>query len=161
MHRLTECRWEQRCRRSTCVQMEVCESPGLVLGDWPSWWSYLTWAWPASSEQSPGTHGKQKSEHRWGLKAYHTYFCIHNVSHAFLLHYVLCTTHTLCKNSFFLPLLTSSVFLLRISSCCLFWASSNFSWCCNTITVSTTVKETNIVITADRSKRGCRGHPRH
>lgn len=69
------------------------------------------------------THGKQKREHKKLTTCisasimYHKYFCIH---------YVKVQSKTK-------P--TSSVFLLRISSCCLFWASSSFSWCCDTNTV--------------------------
>lgn len=57
---LTECRWELCSRWSTGVQMEeVCAgSPGLLLGGWPFWPPFPRWAWPASSELSPGTNRK-------------------------------------------------------------------------------------------------------
>lgn len=60
--------------------------------------------------------------------------CKHNIYRTYACIYSLTSTIKkssicfLCQKYFLMPL-TSSVFLLRISSCCLFWASNNFSWC--------------------------------
>lgn len=62
----------------------------------------LTWVEPAASELSPAEHA--------------TIY-----SHRSLMY---CTVS--------IAGLTSSVFLRSISSCCLFWASSSFSWCYRT-----------------------------